>query len=324
MAVRTSAQLKAQFQNRDPQDHTDDMVDTFLSANTQVGTTWYVDPGATVSGDGQAPENAFQTLQEAITAATANNGDMIICMPGTESITQAVTIDKDGIIIVAQNYGGQGNVNYSEWGSYAIIANAAYTNGPGIIWQAQSVSLIGILVASRNTVDAAANAAAGSSAAIVIDDNAGAGEGGNLIHGCRFPRWWANVALVKNIGSSYNQVSSCTFENTGAAGGIGVWYTSGPTHNPTYNRVIDCEFLNMAAAVEYQAGTGSDANKLIRNTAMGCTLFLDTNAQASAPASVAIGNNLDFATFAASFDAVNIAGLQGQGWYYIDNHVRDV
>ncbi len=76
--------------------------------NTKVtGNIWFVDSGlstgADASGYGQNPDAPFLTLDYAIGAATANNGDYIFLMPGhAETLTTAgdVAIDKAGLTII--------------------------------------------------------------------------------------------------------------------------------------------------------------------------------------------------------------------------------
>lgn len=73
-----------------------------------IGSLWYVDSGASLggtSGDayGRTLASAFTTLSAAVSAATANNGDVILIAPGhAESITAAagIVISKAGLTIV--------------------------------------------------------------------------------------------------------------------------------------------------------------------------------------------------------------------------------
>lgn len=63
-----------------------------------VGNVWYVDPGKSVSGGGKTQEDAFKTVAEALTAATADNDDVIIIAgsssTGRTTETAAVTWSK--------------------------------------------------------------------------------------------------------------------------------------------------------------------------------------------------------------------------------------
>lgn len=72
------------------------------------GKVFYVDPGRTAlsksSGSGTTPENAFNTLAEAIDAAVTLRGDVILCLPGTEAVLVAdapVVVDKAKLTIAS-------------------------------------------------------------------------------------------------------------------------------------------------------------------------------------------------------------------------------
>lgn len=72
-----------------------------------IGDCWFVDSGVDGSG-GRTPEDAFGTLAEAVSAATASNGDAIIIAPGhTETLSAAAAIDvsKAGLTIVGLGFG---------------------------------------------------------------------------------------------------------------------------------------------------------------------------------------------------------------------------
>lgn len=78
-----------------------------------TGNIWFVDSGATTTGSnaagyGQNPDKPFRTLDYAIGAATANNGDHIFLMPGhAETLTTAgaVAIDQAGLTIIGLGEG---------------------------------------------------------------------------------------------------------------------------------------------------------------------------------------------------------------------------
>src|ERR1700752_2271897 len=59
---------------------------------------WVSSTSATssASGPGYSPETAFLTLDQAVNAATANNGDLIVALPNhVETITAAAGLDLD-------------------------------------------------------------------------------------------------------------------------------------------------------------------------------------------------------------------------------------
>lgn len=74
------------------------------------GQNWYVDSAASANGDGRSPGNAFDTLDEAFAAVTANRGDIIYVMPNhAETITGVGGIAHDvaGIAVVGLGVGNQ-------------------------------------------------------------------------------------------------------------------------------------------------------------------------------------------------------------------------
>ena len=62
-----------------------------------VGNVYYVSSSTGSStGPGFTPENAYATIDQAIGACTAGNGDVILVMPGhTETLSAAAGIDAD-------------------------------------------------------------------------------------------------------------------------------------------------------------------------------------------------------------------------------------
>lgn len=74
-----------------------------------VGDVYFVDSNANAaSPDGKKPANAFATLDAAVGACTANNGDYIFMMPNhTENIAGAagVNVDVAGVSIVGLGHG---------------------------------------------------------------------------------------------------------------------------------------------------------------------------------------------------------------------------
>lgn len=64
--------------------------------------------GAGTSGPGWSPENAYTTIDSAVSACTANNNDLVVVLPGhAETITAASAIDLDvaGVTVVGVGQG---------------------------------------------------------------------------------------------------------------------------------------------------------------------------------------------------------------------------
>lgn len=61
-----------------------------------IGNVIFADDGGSASGPGWTPEQAYSTIDAAVGACTANNGDVILVAPGhAETITAANAIDVD-------------------------------------------------------------------------------------------------------------------------------------------------------------------------------------------------------------------------------------
>jgi hypothetical protein len=67
---------------------------------TVAGNTYHADGGNT----GLSPESAFSTLAQAVSAATANNGDVIALLPGTHTTASALAVSKAGLTFVGLPY----------------------------------------------------------------------------------------------------------------------------------------------------------------------------------------------------------------------------
>ena len=87
-------------------------IPAIVSAEHFTGNIFYVDSAAASASDtagyGYSPDKPFATLNFAITQCTANQGDVIFCLPGhAESINTAggITCDKAGVSIIGLGEG---------------------------------------------------------------------------------------------------------------------------------------------------------------------------------------------------------------------------
>lgn len=81
----------------------------FRGLNPTTGNIWFVDSGASANGSGLSPDDPFTTLNAAVAAATASNGDIIYLMEGhAETIDSAADVDisKAGLKIIGLGHGG--------------------------------------------------------------------------------------------------------------------------------------------------------------------------------------------------------------------------
>lgn len=93
-------------------------VDSFTRYAVPAGNVLYVDSvTGSSTGPGFSPQTAYSTIDAAIGACTADNGDVILVVPGhVETITAAagVALDVAGVTILGIGQGRQrGRVNYT-------------------------------------------------------------------------------------------------------------------------------------------------------------------------------------------------------------------
>lgn len=304
MTQRTRNWLKENFQERDPQDFIDDLIDTFgIGIAQQVGDIFYVDPGVT-SGDGQSPETAFGTMQEGIDACTANNGDVIVRMQGTETVTATINFNVGGILVVAQNYG----LSPLAAGEYfATQADATFTDGPVATITARC-TIAGLGFVSRDT-----GATFYSGAAMLIGGLSSALPFGTHILGCRFPKWnLANRIGIAVEGSSDVLIERCGFEGVGANLESGI-YVQGATQNI---EVRECRFRSCDYAITHGAFAGGGPHALYVGNICEDAKLLETGSNAAT--GLITGNKVETATDAATYD-VTVAAAQALGLNFSGN-----
>lgn len=106
-------------------------ADSFYHSPIQTtGNVFYVDDSGTSTGPGYSPETAYSTIDAAINACTANQGDIIFVMPGhAETISGAAGVAQDvaGISIIGLGHGNDRPlISFSATGStWAISARSS-------------------------------------------------------------------------------------------------------------------------------------------------------------------------------------------------------
>jgi hypothetical protein len=198
-----------------------------FGARTRTSQVYYVDPS--VAG----------ALQAAIDASVADNGDIIVMGPGTHSVTETVAFNKQGITLVAAEWGAAEMLAGEE---FTIAADASYTDGP-VATITKPCRIIGIGFAGRSLSDES----------LLIDcEEAGGFSGGwiSLEH-CRFSCWYGAIAAgVRQIGGSGNHFLGCTFD--GLFGGFGtagiIFQNDTGGFAPAYTLVEGCRFEGLGAS----------------------------------------------------------------------------
>lgn len=280
------------------------------------GEVFFVDPTSgsdTQAGD--APDNAFATLQTAIDNCEDDRGDVIIRLPGSENPTAAITFNKAGIVVMSAAVAGGYGTNPWQCEKFSTYPASSYDSGPTAIIT-KPVRLIGLEFVTRNTSAGTSADMSDSGAAIAIDGDDGGYAGGfNHIAYCRFVDWWGNAYGLEFRGGAYNLVENCVFESFDA----GIAFRGG-TRNPAHNHVINCHFVDCTNGIEHIAG-GTPGNFLYRgNTFVDYTDAIDFNDQAAN--GLVCENNFETATDAATYD-ITVAAAQAHGVQFAGNNYSE-
>jgi len=269
-----------------------------------LGKVFFLDPvnGSDDSVYPYHPSKALATLAEAVDRCTDGAGDIIIRMPGTEQVTEAVTIDKSGITIMASTYG----MNYSQPEKFVTYTAAAYTDGPVLEIEAPC-ALIGLEWETRNT----------AGQAIEINGEGGGFAGGFvLIKDCRFPLWYSKYAIEFSAGA-FIKVENCNFDGafTAAMNMVG-----SVSNNPTDITVEGCYFRGCAAGILH----GTTVHRFLYkgNIFADCTAAITFSTHAATGNGLVCSNILDAANHAGAFDR-DLTQLAAQNIYCMDNHYRE-
>lgn len=253
------------------------------------------------------PSDSGFTLQDAIDECVAGIGDVILCLPGGQTVTTAVNFNKAGITVMAVNRG----LNPLVSGEYfAILADAAYTDGPVANITAYC-KIIGMGFASRDT-----GATFYSGAAALIGGMSDANPFGAHLKQCRFPKWGLDNRIgLAMEGTSDCLIEECTFEGVGSALDVGI-YLQGAMQNPI---IRNNYFRQCTAAIQFGAFAGGGPHAIIHGNKVEDGLILDS--QANTATGFVLDNYSELAT-GASYDA-SVATLQAQGIQFAGNHYSE-
>jgi len=247
---RTRQWLIDNYLSRDRKEYNDDLIKSLGLGAAFIGdsSVFYVDPtnGSDTANDGQSPTEAYATLQKAINQCTANKGDVIVRMQGTETITTAINVNKAGIMIVGMAYGQ----NPWQPEKFSTYPSGAMT-GPSMI-VSQPCTILGLEVVGRNLVPGYIDDMSTSGAAVAILGEGGGYTGGFMELGyCRFVDWWGNAYGVEFGAGAYNYIHHCVFEGYDA----GVYFRSTTSNNPDHNQIHTNRFIDCVNGIEHRAGS---------------------------------------------------------------------
>jgi hypothetical protein len=221
-----------------------------------IGNVFYVDPvGGSDANNGLTPATAFATTAFALTQCVANNGDVIIRMPGGEYIDDNVP----GAAEIAMNVAGVSLIglnafapdmpeSFAYYGRYGAGGWGAGTAAGPVFVVTEPCTIIGILA----VCDAAYALLPHNGSAIQLNGQAGFGYGSyNYIAKCRFVNWGVAAVGIDIYGASYNWIEDCVFEGLVTAG----IYVDAQVHNSTYNTIKRNIFRSGGSGITLRGGT---------------------------------------------------------------------
>ena len=249
-------------------------------------------------------EKTQTSLEAAITAAVAGNGDVILIPRGGIEVLSTVAFNKSGLRVFAVD-DGQNPLSRGEFNS--LYAGANFVDGP-VAKVSEPTAFHGIGFASRDT-----GALFWAGASLLIGGDADATPFGAWLQGCRFPKWgWDARIGVAVEGSTDCLIEDCTFEGVGSALEAGI-YLQGAMQNITIRNNI---FRQCTAAVLTGAFAGGGPHMLFAGNYVEDGILVDTGGNTGTGL---IAGNYSELNAAASYDA-SVATLQGKGWQISGNN----
>jgi hypothetical protein len=255
------------------------------------------------------PLSTQASLEAAIAAAVAGNGDVILLNRGGIEVSSTVVFAKSGLRVIAVDDG----LNPLVRGEFnGIFSAAGFVDGPAVQVTAPT-SFHGVGFVSRDT-----GATFFDGAALLLGGNADANPFGVWLYGCRFPKWGLDNRIGLAIeGSSDCLVEECTFEGVTSALEAGI-YIQGAMQNLT---IRNNYFRQCTAAVKCGTFTGSPdgPHLFMHGNFVEDGLMLDTDGN---PGLGLIADNYSELTTGTTYDRA-VATLQGDGWQFSGNHYKE-
>jgi hypothetical protein len=267
------------------------------------GKVFYVDPtNGSDNNTGKGPNYAVATLAKAISKCVASRGDVIVRLPGTETVTSTVTLNCSGVTIVCT--AGAGNVMKPK--SF-LLTNS--TTGPALTITAPC-NIFGMQFRAINTP-------AGNCAVMVDSTDV-------LLQGCIFQHAGGAIVGVEINGASDVSIRHCWFKDYTAAGDSPLHVViDGATVASRFN-VTGCRFINCLQCIEHEATalpTEFEYASNIMYPSAVATYFLNINTVGSAYG-VLCDNYIPLASNDVMAD-VNQAGLVALGVHLMGNHYEE-
>ncbi len=282
-------------------------IENFMAIG-QIGRVFYYDP-ASGGADNSAlrPDDANSKLNNVIGLCVAGRGDVIVCMRGTETVTETVTFDVSGITLIPETMG----LNPSAMGEFnALLADSTFTDGP-VATIVAPCTIDGMGFVSRDT-----GGTFFSGAAALIGGLSTAAPFGVVMSRCRFPKWGLDNRTGLAIeGSSDVLIDDCTFEGVGSDFGQGI-YLQGAAANI---EIRGCRFTDCDYALELGAFAGGGPHlDFHHNTVIGAD-SKGVNTQANTAVGIIRNNWFNTDASNSTFDRTSTQ-LETQGLKLVGNY----
>lgn len=248
------------------------------------GRVFYVDPLAAASGSGTTPETAFKTLAEGIAACTDARGDIILCLPGTETVTAPLTVGVGKLTIASVPHLGDmksGALRYKiqNTDNEVVLSLTKQCQIFNIDVQvnnvAASAAAIAIATAAKGTViDGCSFISAGSAIGVGITID-GATNGGNQIRNNTFSSLLKGIDFTHATDSIGDVIDGNTFLGCGdgaaLTGGAIFWTNSSAATDIRNNTFEPCTTTGYPA-LQFNAKTPTGYCFVTNNTFVGADL----------------------------------------------------
>ncbi|KKN06686.1 hypothetical protein LCGC14_1074830 [marine sediment metagenome] len=282
----------------------------------QIGEIFWYDPtSGGADNSANRPDDANSKLNNVIGLCTAARGDVIVCMRGTETVTETVEFDVSGITLIPETMG----INPSAMGEFnALLADTTFTDGP-VATITAPCDIDGMGFVSRDT-----GSLFFSGAACLIGGLSGADNAspfGVVMSRCRFPKWGLSNRIGLAIdGSSDCLIDKCVFEGVGSDFEAGI-YLQGATANLEIKdcKFTDCDYALVIGAIT-GGGPGPDldfhGNRVLGADSKGI------NTNAGSGRGIIWDNYFNTDQGASTFDGTTDS-LDTQGYQLMGNHYKD-
>ncbi len=247
------------------------------------------------------------TMQQAIDATVAGNGDVILRLAGGEEVTTPVLFNKAGIRVMAVGP----TLNPLVSGEFHSIFSASSLTDEPCAVISERCTIEGMGFVSQDT-----GATFFSGAALLIGGTSDANPYGVQIKRCRFPKWGlANRIGIGIEGSSDLLIEECTFEGVGSNLDIGI-YLQGACANPI---IRNCYFRDCTYAITHGAFT-SGPHFVYQGNVMHASKLLNNTGKTAT--GMVIDNYSPYVTNATTYDTT-VSALQGLGLDFAGNHYTE-